>query len=125
YLLDGYCLGGTIALEMAQQLHAQGDKVGLVALFETYNWCNVKTNAPFAVTRYLLQKLEFHLRNFLLLHADEKRIFLKEKLKVLRDRKDVLSGTLRMRFRRSTDPDAIVSLLPARVWKVNDQASIA
>src|SRR5208337_673076 len=37
YLLGGYCLGGTIALEMAQQLIEEGESVGLVALIEDYN----------------------------------------------------------------------------------------
>ncbi|MEW5958866.1 MAG: amino acid adenylation domain-containing protein, partial [Chloroflexota bacterium] len=35
YFLGGYCMGGTIALEMAQQLQARGQKVGLVALLDT------------------------------------------------------------------------------------------
>jgi len=36
YLLAGICSGGLIALEMAQQLHAQGQKVALLGLFDTY-----------------------------------------------------------------------------------------
>ncbi|WP_392408421.1 amino acid adenylation domain-containing protein [Chlorogloeopsis fritschii] len=35
YLLAGYSAGGTIAFEMAQQLVAQGEKVALLALFDT------------------------------------------------------------------------------------------
>ena len=38
YFLAGYCMGGTIALEMAQQLRSQGQTVGLLALLDTYNW---------------------------------------------------------------------------------------
>jgi iturin family lipopeptide synthetase A len=37
YHLGGYCLGGTIAFEMAQQLIASGKEVALLALFETEN----------------------------------------------------------------------------------------
>ncbi len=33
YLLGGFCVGGTIAFELAQQLTAQGHQVGLLALF--------------------------------------------------------------------------------------------
>ncbi|MGD0015060.1 MAG: thioesterase domain-containing protein [Bryobacteraceae bacterium] len=33
----GYCLGGTLALEMARQLIASGETVGLLALIEIYN----------------------------------------------------------------------------------------
>jgi amino acid adenylation domain-containing protein len=35
YFLGGYCTGGTIAFEMAQQLQAQGQQVALLALIET------------------------------------------------------------------------------------------
>ncbi|MGH2510094.1 MAG: thioesterase domain-containing protein, partial [Ktedonobacteraceae bacterium] len=34
YLLGGFCNGGVIAFEMAQQLHAQGEMVDLLALIE-------------------------------------------------------------------------------------------
>jgi amino acid adenylation domain-containing protein len=37
YYLGGYSFGGVVALEMAQQFIAGGEKVGLVALFDTVN----------------------------------------------------------------------------------------
>lgn len=36
YLLAGFSFGGLVAFEMAQQLHAQGQEIGLVALIDTY-----------------------------------------------------------------------------------------
>jgi thioesterase domain-containing protein len=36
YLLGGYCFGGVVAFEMARQLQAQGEQVGLVGVFEGY-----------------------------------------------------------------------------------------
>ncbi len=36
YFLGGYSFGGMVALEMAQQLRAQGDEVALVALLDTF-----------------------------------------------------------------------------------------
>jgi acyl transferase domain-containing protein/thioesterase domain-containing protein/acyl carrier protein len=36
YYLGGYSYGGLVAWEMAQQLHRQGEPVGLLALIETY-----------------------------------------------------------------------------------------
>jgi aspartate racemase len=36
YFLAGYCFGGLVAFEMAQQLHARGEAVGLLAVFNTY-----------------------------------------------------------------------------------------
>ena len=35
YFLGGYCTGGVVALEMAQQLRAAGEEVALLALFDT------------------------------------------------------------------------------------------
>src|SRR5271165_26424 len=37
YFLGGYCLGGVIALETAQQLRAAGEEVALLVLFDTNN----------------------------------------------------------------------------------------
>ncbi len=37
YFLGGYCTGGIIAFEMAQQLCASGEKVALLVLFDTNN----------------------------------------------------------------------------------------
>jgi amino acid adenylation domain-containing protein len=37
YFLGGFCMGGGIALEMAQQLKRQGDDVGLLVMVETRN----------------------------------------------------------------------------------------
>ena len=36
YLLGGWCAGGMIAYEMAQQLHAQGESVKLLTIFDAY-----------------------------------------------------------------------------------------
>jgi thioesterase domain-containing protein/acyl carrier protein len=36
YFLGGYSFGGIVTFEMAQQLHAQGQKVALLALFDAY-----------------------------------------------------------------------------------------
>jgi oxalate---CoA ligase len=37
YLLGGYCIGGVIAFEMAQQLAAAGEEVALLCLFDAFN----------------------------------------------------------------------------------------
>ncbi|MCC6456164.1 MAG: amino acid adenylation domain-containing protein [Caldilineaceae bacterium] len=126
YFLAGYCMGGSVALEMAQQLRAQGDKVALVAMFETYNWRNMKIDARFATSYFVMQKILFHARNFMLLDTVEKKIFLNEKFKVLQDRRDVIAGSLLMRFGRrgAQSVEADDSLLPAKVWKTNDQAAM-
>jgi thioesterase domain-containing protein len=36
YFIGGYCFGGTVAFEMAQQLHAEGQTVAVLALLDAY-----------------------------------------------------------------------------------------
>jgi aspartate racemase len=36
YFVGGHCLGGVVAFEMATQLHAQGQRVALLALFDSF-----------------------------------------------------------------------------------------
>ncbi len=76
YLLGGMCYGGIVAFEMAQQLQAQGQEIGLLALMDT-------PRPPFSVifrsymryeryvrrlrgsVRYFLRRSARHLRNLL------------------------------------------------------------
>ena len=37
YLIGGYCFGGRVAFEMAQQLLRQGEKVAFLGLFMSYD----------------------------------------------------------------------------------------
>ena len=53
YRLGGYCLGGIIAYEMAQQLKRQGDEVALLALLDAYNFSRMEPIRPF---RYLTER---------------------------------------------------------------------
>ncbi|MBI5878113.1 MAG: amino acid adenylation domain-containing protein [Chloroflexi bacterium] len=57
YRLGGYCFGGVVAFEMAQQLRAQGESVALLAMIEGYtpraamtprHWTNSQHLAAFA-----------------------------------------------------------------------------
>ncbi len=51
YHLGGFSLGGVLAAEMARQLHASGERVGLLALFDAY--------APVAYQQNLIDKPRF------------------------------------------------------------------
>jgi len=63
YFLAGYCMGGTIAFEMAQQLIGQGQRVDLLALLDTYNWRMMKRT--FVHELYFnIQKLWFRCQHF-------------------------------------------------------------
>jgi len=83
YFLGGYCLGGTVALEMAQQLTALGEKVEVVFMLDT---CNFASVSPSKVSRleplHFLQNLWFHAANILSLGAKDRKKFLKQKADV-------------------------------------------
>ena len=70
YYLGGLSFGGAVAFEMARQLHAQGQEVGLVALFDTFP-TNYKPNVSLIV-------------KFLFLPSRLKRFYLLRKVKNLR-----------------------------------------
>jgi amino acid adenylation domain-containing protein len=84
YMLGGYCLGGTIALEMAQQLLEAGETVGLVAMIEDYNVRAMRW--PLAPRHLLINRLflnpYFHLQNMLAAEGSAKFEFFMEKLRV-------------------------------------------
>jgi len=90
YFLAGYCMGGTIALEMAQQLHRRGRSVGLVALIDTYNWAKIPTSRPENLY-YTLQTSWFGLKHFLFLNAEDKRKFLRRRFGELRTKESEIS----------------------------------
>jgi thioesterase domain-containing protein/acyl carrier protein len=117
YFLGGYCMGGTVALEMAQQLRARGEKIALLALFDTANWAEVLRNGFLEKTVYQTERLLFHLRNFGLLDYRRKVEFIKDKLNVLSSRKDVWRGWFTKRFGRQSE-----FALLARIWEINDQS---
>ncbi|MBI2929405.1 MAG: amino acid adenylation domain-containing protein [Verrucomicrobia bacterium] len=82
YYLGGYCLGGTVAYEMAQILHREGEEVPLVAMLDTYNFSRA-LKASFAT--FLLQKLRFHFGNFVRLRPAQMIKYIVEKVRVARD----------------------------------------
>ena len=79
YYLGGYCLGGTIAYEMAQILHREGEEVPLVAMLDTYNF-SLALKVSFS--SFLLQKAKFHLANMSRLRPSAMLEYLKEKIRL-------------------------------------------
>lgn len=125
YYLGGYCMGGTVAYEVAQQLSAQGEKVAMLALFDTMNWSKIPVGSVLDHTYREFQRLAFHVANFLCLDIAGMMKFLSEKLEILRDRFPVWMGMLlgRMdtpRFRK-TMPE---SRALGRLWRLNDKACL-
>jgi amino acid adenylation domain-containing protein len=123
YVLGGYCLGGTIAYETAQQLHAAGEEIALLALFDTMNWHKVPLT--WSDKSFLLfQRLIFHAAAVLNINSENKRQFLVGKLYDFRKRIPVWRGMLLTKLKqRSSRGTSSESLVLAQVWRANERAS--
>jgi thioesterase domain-containing protein/acyl carrier protein len=122
YFLGGYCLGGTVAFEVAQQLRAEGEPVALLALFDTMNWHKI----PLTVwnkTSHATQRLFFHASSFFSIDSEGKARFLKEKFDALKNRIPVWRGMLLSRFSKGSRNIVSEALVLGQIWQANDRAS--
>jgi thioesterase domain-containing protein/non-ribosomal peptide synthetase component F len=124
YHLGGYCMGGTVAYEIAQQLRKQGEEVALLALFDTMNWCSIPPDNAWRKVRHIGQRIKFHGKNFLLLNMTEKERFFEEKVKVLRSRSKIWKGMMFGRFMGKEPGHKSESLVLANMWQINDRACV-
>ena len=126
YLLGGYCMGGTIAYEAAQQLQAAGEGVALLALFDTMNWHKVPLTW-WDRTFLLSQRLIFHAAAFLKIGSREQAPVPQGEIFMIHCGKRILQFwrgmLLRNIRRRSPGGTSSESLVLAQVWRANDQAS--
>ncbi|TWT82112.1 Dimodular nonribosomal peptide synthase [Planctomycetes bacterium CA13] len=84
YHLCGYCLGGAIAYEMAQQLSAEGEEIELLGLFDT---TTEQFKETFVSANYRrLQNIGFHAANLVRRGPRGAYAFLRGKLAELRSR---------------------------------------
>jgi thioesterase domain-containing protein len=124
YMLGGYCMGGTLAYETAQRLHRNGDKIALVALFETYNFSKIGKKSIFKQLHFYYQKILFHFLNFYILDTRNKWRFIKEKSLVAYARKDVWLGSVLCKFGFCSNGQNRNSILLSTLWDTNDNAVI-
>ena len=122
YLLMGYCSGGTIAFEAAQQLVAAGERVAFVAGIETYDWGTAQSSRPTPLIKayYNLQRLEFHLRNFLLLNVSDQWSFLKSKFNRAKSRSKNWRGMLAGLFSKQKAVSATGAVNMHELWRLHD-----
>jgi aspartate racemase len=124
YRLGGYCLGGAIALEMAQQLQAQGERVVLVAMLDTYNNNIVPRSKPRALKFLrLLQNVWFHGANFYLAGNKDRWNFVREKWDVALARFGIRLRALYHALHVGSSPKKQNSYPHLLVKRVNDQAA--
>jgi len=122
YFLGGYCMGGTVAFEVAQQLQSQGERVALLALFDTMDWSKIPPASIWAKSYQAIERIGFHAANFFRLDHEGKVQFLKEKAQAFRARVPVWRGMLISGFHNRPRPDLPESLVLAKVWRTNDRA---
>jgi phthiocerol/phenolphthiocerol synthesis type-I polyketide synthase E len=122
YLIGGYCLGGTIAYEVAQQLRAQGQEVSLLALLDTTDWSQIPPANVWNTSYMACEKLFFHVTNFFRLDAKGRSEFLAEKMQATRNRVPVWKGILQAKWNKSANGTATESVVLGRIWKANDRA---
>jgi thioesterase domain-containing protein len=65
YFLGGMCLAGHVALAIAQELRAQGEEVGLLALFDCRAPDYVGFRSGSGRAQYVRERVKLHLRNLL------------------------------------------------------------
>jgi len=122
YFLGGYCGGGTIAYEVAQQLSRSGDQVALLALFDSMNWSVFPPPTPLDKSYYNCQKFVFHALNFLRLDWEGQSKFFREKLQILRSRIPIWRAMLLARLFRNSGPEKSESRILGEIWENNDRA---
>ena len=120
YYLGGFCMGGNVALEIAQQLKAQGEKVALVAFMETLNLSALPPSSLATQAYFNWQRLSFHFGNVRLLSAKHRLQFLWEKMKITRSRANIWRGALLHRVLRNGHKSEAWTL--AQLWEINDRA---
>lgn len=124
YMLGGYCLGGTLALEMARQLIESGESVGLVALIETYNIRSSGWPLPSHlrfINRFILNPY-FHLQNFLAAPGMGKVAFFREKLRVELTRISASAHLGWARFQHRLTPNRVGAPAQAKVADIYEEA---
>ena len=82
-ILGGYCMGGMVALDMAQRLKQRGRAIPLIMMLESYNYrgCGVHVT-PLLTVRHAIQNLWFHLSNLAVASGRDGGAFLGKKARI-------------------------------------------
>lgn len=80
YYLGGYCMGGTLAFEIARIINEENQEVAFLGLFETYNLWKSKPPSLLKSLYFKAENMLFHSKNYHLLSKKNKKRFLNFKL---------------------------------------------
>jgi thioesterase domain-containing protein len=122
-IVGGYCMGGVVALEMAQQLASKGLTIALVMAIESYHYrqCGVKPSPLLACYHYL-QNIWFHTLNIILAGRRRSHGFLAKKLLVEMSRAMAAMKLIRHRLARHLYLTAKADLPHVALSRINDEA---
>lgn len=126
YFLGGYCMGGAVAYEVACQLRAAGEEVGLLALFDVMEFSKFPRASFLQMSHYNCQRHLFHIANLLQLNSGNRSRFLSEKLRSLRVRIPVWLARVKGQLSGNTTQIGTASEAKVldRIWKANSQAHL-
>ena len=122
YYIGGYCMGGAIAFEMAQQLQAEGESIALLALFDTIEFSRVQLPSFWEKLYYNCERLLFHASNFLSLDYAGKAKFWRDKTRTLQNRALVLGSMLLRGLRRDPQASSSEFRILGNIWQANFDA---
>jgi acyl carrier protein len=126
YFLAGYCMGGTIALEIAQQLRRQGQAVGLLAFLETYNWGNAKPTSLQHSLYCYGQKWWLSWKHFLLTPSRNKLGSLQSRIYDLCNKSELSEGNKRaaLSYVPKRYPGRILHVCPMKQYAEYDRQEV-
>lgn len=122
YFLCGYCMGGTVTLEIAQRLKRNGDDVAFLALLETYNWSQLPPRSLYDRAKFLGEKFVYHWKNFALLSDVGKASFLNTKFNDLKKRIKIWLGRFISVLEKTKYSKSNSITRQSQIWKLNDRA---
>ncbi len=88
------------------------------------NWCSIPADNTWRKLRQFSQRLEYHVKNFLLLDTGEKMKFFAEKVKVLRGRTQMWRGIFLNKFSPDDGANKSASRVLGKMWQINDRACL-
>jgi len=123
YFLAGYCLGGAIAFEMAQQLSRSGERIGLLAVFDSYNPHYITMKIPFYLKLiHKLQRLYFQAGNIIVSSSKYRHRYLWEKISLELSRFRVRINFLFSMLKNKIGADPELSFRHLEITRINDKA---
>ncbi len=125
YNMGGYCMGGTIAYEMAHQLTLNGDKVDNLFLIETYNACFSCDNIELKNHHNeLIENIKFHFDNVKKLNGSDKIKFISQKAEVFKRRAVAKINSVSNSIGIKINDEPGTSKSTFKVRDINDKAQV-